>query len=586
MKIEVVMPKMGESLQEGTITKWLKKVGDKIERDEMILEISTDKVDTEVPAPNSGILAEILIPEGQTVEVGTVIAYIETDSNPKFETPNVSNKVEISQNNQKIESQTVNEEKSSEISNIVIQNSSSTAIDVVMPKMGESLQEGTITKWLKKVGDKVERDEMILEISTDKVDTEVPAPQEGILSEILVKEGETVEVGTVIAKISTGSPTQTKTLESTQSKVETKSAPIEEVKTTPIAQEIKESPMTNITSGTKEIPSKYEGKFFSPVVRTIAQENGIFLEELLQINGSGADGRINKQDLLNYIENKKKTQTVQKPVEITKTASQPSVQQTSTPQVQQAPTIKSPTISIPSTDDVEIIPMDRIRQLIAEHMIYSKHTSAHVTSVSEADVTNIVNYRNKYKDEFEKREGFKLTFTPFFAKAVIDAVRQYPMVNVSVDGKNIIRHKRINLSFATALPDGNLIVPVIKGSDMLNLTGIARAVYDLSTRARNKKLNPDDIQGGTVTLTNVGTFGTLFGTPVINQPQVAIFGVGAIKKRPVVKEIEGNDLILVRHMMYVSITYDHRVIDGMLAGQTLSAVVKAIESMNESNIVL
>lgn len=586
MKIEVVMPKMGESLQEGTITKWLKKVGDKIERDEMILEISTDKVDTEVPAPNSGILAEILIPEGQTVEVGTVIAYIETDSNAKFETPNVSNKVEISQNNQKIESQTVNEEKSSEISNIVLQNSSSTAIDVVMPKMGESLQEGTITKWLKKVGDKVERDEMILEISTDKVDTEVPAPQEGILSEILVKEGETVEVGTVIAKISTGSPTQTKTLEATQSKVETKSAPIEEVKTTPIAQEIKESPMTNITSGTKEIPSKYEGKFFSPVVRTIAQENGIFLEELLQINGSGADGRINKQDLLNYIENKKKTQTVQKPVEITKTVSQPSVQQTSTPQVQQAPTIKSPTISIPSTDDVEIIPMDRIRQLIAEHMIYSKHTSAHVTSVSEADVTNIVNYRNKYKDEFEKREGFKLTFTPFFAKAVIDAVRQYPMVNVSVDGKNIIRHKRINLSFAAALPDGNLIVPVIKGSDMLNLTGIARAVYDLSTRAKNKKLNPDDIQGGTVTLTNVGTFGTLFGTPVINQPQVAIFGVGAIKKRPVVKEIEGNDLILVRHMMYVSITYDHRVIDGMLAGQTLSAVVKAIESMNESNIVL
>ncbi len=586
MKIEVVMPKMGESLQEGTITKWLKKVGDKIERDEMILEISTDKVDTEVPAPNSGILAEILIPEGQTVEVGTVIAYIETDSNAKIDNSSVSNKVEIPTNNQIIETKAVNQEKSSKISDIVIQNTSSNTIDVVMPKMGESLQEGTITKWLKKVGDKVERDEMILEISTDKVDTEVPAPQEGILSEIIVKEGETVEVGTVIAKISTGSHTQTKTLESTLNEVETKSAPTEEVKNTSITQEIKESPMTNITSGTKEIPSKYEGKFFSPVVRTIAQENGIFLEELLQINGSGADGRINKQDLLNYIENKKKTQTVQKTVEIPKPVAQPSVQQTPTTQVQQVPSIKSPTISIPSTDDVEIIPMDRIRQLIAEHMIYSKHTSAHVTSVSEADVTNIVNYRNKYKDEFEKREGFKLTFTPFFAKAVIDAVRQYPMVNVSVDGKNIIRHKRINLSFATALPDGNLIVPVIKGSDMLNLTGIARAIYDLSTRARNKKLNPDDIQGGTVTLTNVGTFGTLFGTPVINQPQVAIFGVGAIKKRPVVKEIEGNDLILVRHMMYVSITYDHRVIDGMLAGQTLSAVVKAIESMNESNIVL
>jgi len=588
MKIEVVMPKMGESLQEGTITKWLKKVGDKIERDEMILEISTDKVDTEVPAPNSGILAEILIPEGQTVEVGTVIAYIETDSNAKIDNSSVSNKVEIPTNNQIIETKAVNQEKSSKISDIVIQNTSSNTIDVVMPKMGESLQEGTITKWLKKVGDKVERDEMILEISTDKVDTEVPAPQEGILSEIIVKEGETVEVGTVIAKISTGSHTQTKTLESTLNEVETKSAPTEEVKNTSITQEIKESPITNITSGTKEIPSKYEGKFFSPVVRSIAEENGIFLEELMQINGSGADGRINKQDILNYIENKKKTQTqsIQKTVEIPKPVAQPSVQQTPTTQVQQVPSIKSPTISIPSTDDVEIIPMDRIRQLIAEHMIYSKHTSAHVTSVSEADVTNIVNYRNKYKDEFEKREGFKLTFTPFFAKALIDAVRQYPMVNVSVDGKNIIRHKRINLSFATALPDGNLIVPVIKGSDMLNLTGIARAIYDLSTRARNKKLNPDDIQGGTVTLTNVGTFGTLFGTPVINQPQVAIFGVGAIKKRPVVKEIEGNDLILVRHMMYVSITYDHRVIDGMLAGQTLSAVVKAIESMNETNIVL
>jgi len=224
--------------------------------------------------------------------------------------------------------------------------------------------------------------------------------------------------------------------------------------------------------------------------------------------------------------------------------------------------------------------------LIAEHMIYSKHTSAHVTSVAEADVTGIVKYREKHKAEFEKREGFKLTFTPFFAKAAVDGVRAFPRVNVSVDGKNIILHKRIHLSVATALEDGNLIVPVIKNADALSISGLARSVYDLSTRARSKKLNPDDIQGGTFTITNVGTFGTLFGTPVINQPQTAIMGIGAIKKRPVVKEIDGEDLIVVRHIAFVSITYDHRVIDGQLAGQCLAAIVKSLESMNENTISL
>jgi len=585
MKIEVIMPKMGESLQEGTITKWIKKIGDIIERDEMILEISTDKVDTEVPAPNSGILTEILVQEGVTVEVGSIIAYIETDAS-QATTP-------APQSAPAPEPVVIKEEAPIVSAPAPVatptQATSGNLVEVVMPKMGESLQEGTVTKWLKKVGETIERDEMILEISTDKVDTEVPAPVGGVLAEIMVKEGETVEVGTAIAKISIGGNAPVQSVAASQEP--TKQT---EVATSPV-ESPKESSATvqAITSGTKEIPSKHEDKFFSPLVRTIAEENGIFLEELLTIKGSGIDGRVNKEDILNYIKNRGNVVVAQAPAkpaptvqEAPKPAPQPVVASVAPKATTPAPVASKPQVNIPAGADYEVIPMDRIRQLIADHMTYSKHTSAHVTSVSEVDVTNLVNFRNKHKDSFEKKEGYKLTFTPFFAQAVIDAVRQFPMVNVSVDGKNILKHRRINLGFATALPDGNLIVPVIKGSDMLNTKGIAYSIYDLSTRARSKKLNPDDIQGGTVTLTNVGTFGTLFGTPVINQPQVAIFGVGAIKKRAVVKEIEGNDIILVRHMMYVSITYDHRVIDGMLAGQTLAAFVKNLESMNENNIML
>lgn len=577
MKIEVVMPKMGESLQEGTVTKWLKKEGDKVERDEMILEISTDKVDTEVPAPNSGILSKILVNEGETVEVGTMIAIINTEiDNAVSEQPIIQAKIEQPKENPVITQQSEKPEPEKTSPQTFV--SSGDLLDVVMPKMGESLQEGTVTKWLKKIGDNVELDEMMFEISTDKVDTEVPSPISGKIAEILVNEGETVEVGTIVAKISTGgsfSPDGPIPESKSVEKNETSSlSQPETISTIPVAV------------GTTDIPARIEGKFFSPLVRKIAEENGITLEELMPLSGSGVDGRINKDDLLNYIQTRSKTQVTAVPKPAAQVQTPPAVKvDTYKPAAAPAP-IKAPTITLPSGPDVEIIPMDRVRQLISDHMIYSKHTSAHVTSVAEVDVTNIVNYRNKFKDSFEKKEGFKLTYTPFFASAVINAITQFPMVNVSVDGKTILRHKRINLGIATALPDGNLIVPVIKNSEILNLTGIARSIYDLSTRARTKKLVPEDIQGGTATLTNVGTFGTLFGTPVINQPQAAIFGVGAIKKRPVVKEIEGNDLILVRQMMYVSITYDHRVIDGMLAGQTLAAVVKALENMNENTISL
>ncbi len=573
MKIEVVMPKMGESLQEGTITKWLKKVGDKVERDEMILEISTDKVDTEVPATNSGVLFQILANEQDTVEVGTVIAIIETDASNAVvtETPKPATQTNI-QAEAKVETTPLPAQATPA-------QSGGKVIDVVMPKMGESLQEGTIIKWIKKVGDVIERDEMILEISTDKVDTEVPSPVAGTIVEILANEGDTVEVGVTIAKISTGAGAtiSAPSPEPTKAVTDTPQATSPAVVATNV--------ITPVVGGTTEIPSRKDDKFFSPLVRAMAEENGITLEELLQIKGSGTQGRLTKDDLNKYIATRASSPAV---------ASKPALQvsspapQVATPQKAVAnPTpVKSPEVPLPTGSDVEIIPMDRIRQLISEHMVYSKHTSAHVTSVAEVDVTNIVNYRNKYKNQFEKQEGFKLTFTPFFVKAAIDAIRQFPMVNVSVSGKNIIRHKKINLGVATALPDGNLIVPVIKNSESLNITGLARSIYDLSTRARNKKLSPDEIQGGTFTLTNVGTFGTLFGTPVINQPQCGIFGVGAIKKRPVVKELDGEDVIVVRHIMYCSITYDHRVIDGMLAGQTLAAMVKSLESMNENTIVL
>lgn len=581
MKIEVVMPKMGESLQEGTVTKWLKKEGESVDRDEMILEISTDKVDTEVPSPNAGILYKILVQEQETVEVGTPIAIIETDASAaKSASETVATPASVITPEPEKPVAVVAASTPAPISPAT---NSGNAVDVVMPKMGESLQEGTVIKWLKKVGETVERDEMILEISTDKVDTEVPSPVSGTLVEILANEGETVEVGVVIAKISSGAASATTV---------STPAPQAVANTTEIQasapQATQQTISAPISGGTKEIPSRKGDSFYSPLVRAMAQDNGVTLEELEQLQGSGIQGRITKEDLTKYIATRSTSGTKVATSTSAPAAQAPVSTPTSTPKpasaVPAAP--KAPAITFPSGDDVEVIPMDRIRQLISEHMVYSKHTSAHVTSVAEVDVTNIVNFRNKYKDKFEKQEGFKLTFTPFFIQAAVDAIKQFPMVNVSVDGKNIIRHKRINLSFATALPDGNLIVPVIKNSEVLNLTGLARSVYDLSTRARNKKLVPDEVQGGTFTLTNVGTFGTLFGTPVINQPQCGIFGVGAIKKRPVVKEVEGNDLILVRHMMYCSITYDHRVIDGMLAGQTLAAFVKSLENMNENTITL
>jgi 2-oxoglutarate dehydrogenase E2 component (dihydrolipoamide succinyltransferase) len=374
-------------------------------------------------------------------------------------------------------------------------------------------------------------------------------------------------VGAVIARIATDGKTVAKDSE--------------KVASAPDREEVSEERKTIEVRGepTLEIPRSDGKKFYSPLVRSIAKAEGISLEELQTIKGTGADGRLTKKDLMSYIKYKKSGKTTTETVKQAKTA----VTATKTSQEQGEISAPSP---VASGSDIEIIPMDRVRQLIAEHMVHSKQTSAHVTSVAECDVTNLVRFREKHKEEFLRNEGIKLTYTPFFAKALIDAVRQYPRINVSVDGTNIIMYKRVHLSIATALDDGNLIVPVVKNSDALSIRGLARSINDLATRARTKKLNPDEIQGGTIALTNVGTFGTLFGTPIINQPQTAIVGVGAIRKQPVVRQIDGDDAIVIRHIMYVSITYDHRVIDGMLAGQALWQIVKNLENMNEDTISL
>jgi len=576
MQVEVVMPKMGESLQEGTIINWMKKEGDKVERDEMILEISTDKVDTEVPSPQSGILLKILVPEETTVEVGTPIAIIETDANAAASAP-----APVAAPAPAPQPEPTPAPAASEAA-----PTGGDTVDVVMPKMGESLQEGTIIKWMKQVGDKIERDEMILEISTDKVDTEVPSPVSGVLAEILVQEEETVEVGTPIARISTGGGNVAKAAPAAQvSAPATAPAPAPAPVATPAPQA--SAPAQQVVSGTTfEIPRSKDGKFFSPLVREIAKDQRVSLEELMTINGTGIEGRITKDDLMNYI-NSRGGQVASVPApQASAPAPVATPAQAPAPVAAQAPATTQQAAPSRPGGNYEVIPMDRMRKLISEHMVMSKRTSAHVTSVAEVDVTDLVKFREKHKSAFEKREGIKLTYTSFFLAAVAEAVRQNPMINVSVDGTNILRHRNTNIGMATALPDGNLIVPVIKNADGMSLTGLQRSVEDLATRARSKKLDPDDVMGGTITLTNVGTFGTLFGTPVINQPQCVIFSVGAIKKQAVVREMNGDDVIVIRHMMYMSITYDHRVIDGMLGGKSLKTAVDFLQSLNENTIQL
>lgn len=437
--------------------------------------------------------------------------------------------------------------------------------ELLLPKMGESVAEATIIKWTKQPGDMIQLDDTILEIATDKVDSEVPSPVAGKLVKQLFAIDDVVQVGAVIAIIETeggeASPSTPAIKEETAQIA------------TPVNQEVDQLPGINqlpventLANQTQDF--KNSDRFYSPLVKNIASQENISLAELDQIKGSGAEGRVSKDDLLNYIQSK----TGDAPVKVAQV-------------VMQAPPPPISTIQTPSAKPVtsvsggdEIIEMDRMRKLIADHMVMSKQTSPHVTSFVEADVTNMVKWRDKVKKSFEQRENEKITFTPIFIEAVTRAIKDFPMINVTVNGTQIIKKKDINIGMAAALPSGNLIVPVIKNADQLNLVGLTKAVNDLATRARNSKLKPDETQNGTFTLTNVGSFGNVMGTPIINQPQVAILAVGAIKKKPAVLETEFGDVIAIRHMMFLSLSYDHRVVDGGLGGSFVRRVADYLEN--------
>ena len=446
--------------------------------------------------------------------------------------------------------------------------------ELVLPKMGESVAEATITKWLKNPGDTIEEDEPVVEIATDKVDSEVPSPVSGKLLKQLVKVDDIAQVGYVIALIETEA-----------SEAESSSSVIPGLVESPAPQpeELQLSAagvpgIQELTSKTDPVdfrsPEEKASRFYSPLVKSIAAEEGILPHELDLIKGTGAEGRVTKQDILTFVEQKKQAGSAQDHVQEESVFNR--ITSAKEPVAAKAIVQQPPPVSISGND--EIIEMDRMRRLIAEHMVMSKQVSPHVTSFIEADVTNIVKWRDRIKSSFEKREGEKITFTPIFIQAVAKAIKDMPLINVSVDGTRIIKHRDINIGMATALPSGNLIVPVIKNADQLNLVGLTRAVNDLASRARNNKLQPDEVKDGTFTLTNIGSFGNVMGVPIINQPQVAILAVGAIQKKPAVLETEFGDVIAIRHKMFLSMSYDHRVVDGALGGMFIKRIADYLEA--------
>ncbi|HMH20314.1 MAG TPA: 2-oxo acid dehydrogenase subunit E2 [Puia sp.] len=478
-------------------------------------------------------------------------------------------------------------------------------VDLVMPKLGESIMEATILKWHKQPGDAVKQDETVLEIATDKVDSEVPSTTEGVLEELLFQVNDVVPIGSVIARIRTN-------IAAAQPTAQDNRPPASAQSQQPATPQSQASPGSNGQHTDYKGQNAWSGgsdsghrtpaavnRFYSPLVLNIASSEGVPLGELETIPGTGNEGRVTKKDILQYVSDRRSggrgysapQQGSPYQQEATNGGYQQSVQQaqpaarqpvnqpaSSTSPTYGATTAQSQPQPVVYGGNVEIIEMDRMRRLIAEHMVRSKHTSAHVTSFAEADVTHLVQWRDKVKKEFEKREGAKITFTPLFIEAIVHCIKKYPLINSSVDGDKIIVRKDINIGMATALPSGNLIVPVIKNADQLSLVGLTKQVNAMADNARNNKLRPEDTQGGTFTMTNVGTFGSLMGTPIIYQPQVAILAVGAIKKRPVVLETEEGDSIAIRHMMYLSLSYDHRIVDGSLGATFLTAVARELEN--------
>jgi pyruvate dehydrogenase E2 component (dihydrolipoamide acetyltransferase) len=561
MPTDVVMPQMGESITEGTLTKWLKKTGDTVTRDEPLFEISTDKVDAEIPSPAAGTLGEIKVQEGATVTVGTVVCAIEeagaanapppaaTTPSPAAGTP---------KNEAVTPAAATTAAKDEAIAAPAPEAGGGGGTEVMMPQMGESITEGTLTKWLKKVGDTVARDEPIFEISTDKVDAEIPSPIAGTLTEIKVQEGETVTVNSVVAVIGGGA-----------------GAP---AKAAPTAPPQSASPHTKETADVPQLAkpaaaaSAGEAPRSSPLVRKIAKENDV---DLATLSGTGASGRITKQDILGHLEGG---------------AGAASGAPASTPAP--APIPAQPTASAPATtapakaaaappQPGEVVPMTKMRAIIAKRMVESKATSAHVHTVFKVDMTRIVRLREKEKNKYEQRNGVKLTYMPFITRAAVQALRKHPIVNSSTQGDGILYHKNINIGIAVALEWG-LIVPVIKQAEEKSFLGVARAIVELADRARSKKLAPDDVAGGTFTLTNSGIFGEQFGTPIIAQPQSAILGIGGLGKEAVVlSDKDGQDTIAIRSIQRFTLGFDHRTIDGADAGKFMSDFKSYLENWSE-----
>jgi pyruvate dehydrogenase E2 component (dihydrolipoamide acetyltransferase) len=556
-KIEVVMPQMGESIAEGTILKWHKKVGETVGKDETLLEISTDKVDSEIPSPATGVLSEIVVGEQETVPVKTVIAYLETDAGaaaaPEQKSAARAGDGKSEHDGQKDVSRSAQQPPPAKEPS----KGTGLRVKVVMPQMGESIAEGTILKWHKKVGDTVKKDETLLEISTDKVDSEIPSPVAGTLSEIVVREQETVSVNTVIAYVETGAGVT----------AAQPSPPVEVATKAPASQE----PPAR-TDTPKPAPQRSAGRFYSPLVLNIARTEGISMEELESIPGTGEDGRVSKKDILRYVTAKKSGAPVP--------ARQPETRETPLPAV--APQgISAKPVDLPElrakypAPQHDILQMSNVLKKMAEHMVRSAHTSPHVAAIHEVDMTNVAKHRTGHAAVFEQKESFRLTFMPYIVWAVVNAIKKYPLVNSSVEGDKIIKKNFVNLGIAVAAENG-LIVPVIKNAEEKNFLGIARALNDLATRTRAKRLTPDDIQGGTFTISNYGVFGTLIGTPIINQPQVAILGTGAIRKRVAVID----DAIAIRSIAYFTLSFDHRIVDGALGGLFLEEVVQILQNFD------
>ncbi len=544
MPTDVVMPQMGESVVEGTITKWLKKPGDTVQRDEPLFEISTDKVDAEIPSPASGVLKEVKVKEGATVQVNTVVGVIDADGAGASASPAKAATPPSPSAPPPVASPAA---AAPAAPAAAAPAASGPGTEVMMPQMGESIVEGTITKWLKQVGDQIRRDEPLFEISTDKVDAEIPAPAAGVLSEIRVAAGETVGVNTVVAVIGgTGAPAAVP--------ASTAAAPAPQVAPAP-------APAAPVAEEEEEIVVEGRRIRSSPLVRKIAKDNNV---NLAQVKGTGLGGRITKEDILSFVQSGGAK------------AAAPSIAASAVAARKPAPAPAAPSPLVG-----QVVAMTPMRKIIAQRMVESKHTSAHVHSVYEIDMTHVMNLRAKLKNKFEQTTGSKLTPTTFFARAAVKALREFPIVNASVEGDNINYHREINIGIAVAL-DWGLIVPVIKNAEEKSFLGLQRAISDLGDRARAKKLLPDDVQGGTFTITNPGQFGQMFGLPIILQPQVAIMGIGSIKKMPVVvTDASGGDSIAIRSICHISLGYDHRVIDGAVADQFLRSVAQHLEGWNE-----